>query len=154
MKSLCDDSQNDDSLSDNLEIFIAYTLIDVTNSGITSISFSETKEYNQAQNLNIFLQSISLRTQPILINVTKKLDQDLTNYKFGSEYKGNHTVWVIEFATEYFGAWEKDNNNLYYLVEDCNGNVITTSLDETIKLSIDIFNTKNKKYTNLYFMQK
>lgn len=134
-----------------LEFFTAFTLIDVTDSGITDINFSESKEYNQAQNLNTFLQSISLRTQPIIVSVSKRENEDLADYDFGSDYSGTHTLWVIRFASEYKGAWQKDTDPLFYLIEDCNQNVISTGLDDTVIFNADIFETKSVTQKNMYF---
>ena len=50
------------------EFFTVYTLIDVTDTGVTTGSG---KEYKQAQNLSVLLQTIGLRCQPFLSSVMK-----------------------------------------------------------------------------------
>lgn len=146
-------SRSGEHITGDLEFFTVFTLIDLTDSGVTDITLNDTKEYNQAQNLNTFLQSISLRTQPIIVSVSKREAEDLSDYEFGSNYTGSHNLWVVRFASEYKGAWQKDLDPMYYLIQDCNENVITTGLDDTIEFINDLFDTKSVENKNMYFIK-
>ena len=85
-------------LYSDTEFFTVYTLIDVTDSGIITGSG---KEYKQAQNLSVLLQTIGLRCQPFISSVMKLVGQNVSNYEFGTAHSGNHSIWLTKFATEF-----------------------------------------------------
>jgi hypothetical protein len=67
------------------------TLVDITDTGITRVRDNNTKEYHQQQNLNVLLQTISLRTQPLepVVKIYPELSQmsDLeSNFGFGNVF--------------------------------------------------------------------
>lgn len=140
-------------LTGDIEYFTAYTLVDITDSGVTNPNSGDTDGYNQAQNLNVLLQVISLRAQPIVVSITKRETQDMADYSFGSGYTGTQTIWITKFATEYKGAWAGNGNNTYHLDQDCDGVAITTGLDDTATLAENAFNTTDAVNKNLYFMR-
>ncbi len=140
-------------LTGDIEYFTAYTLVDTTDSGITDPNSSNTKGYNQSQNLNVLLQLTGLRAQPIVSSVLKRENQDMADYSFGSAFSGTETIWIVKFATEYKGAWANAGDNTYHLVEDCNGVAVTTGLDDTATLASNSFDTKNATNKNLYFVR-
>ena len=65
-------------LTGSTDYYIVYTLIDITDSGVVSPK-ENSKGFFQAQNLNTFIQSISLRSQPVLSSVEKLDAVDLTD---------------------------------------------------------------------------
>ena len=95
-------------LTGSTDFYTVYTLIDITDSGVVSPKTSASG-YFQAQNLNTFIQSISLRSQPVLSSVQILDSQDISKYEFGTNFTGTHTVWVLKFASETADAWKKDN---------------------------------------------
>src|SRR6056300_1270386 len=118
-------------LTGAIEYFTAYTLVDVTDSGITDPNNPDTAGYNQAQNLNVLLQVISLRAQPIVVSVSKRTAQDMADYSFGSGFTGPQSIWILKFATEYKGAWSTSSSQTYHLEQDCDSVAVTTGLDDT-----------------------
>jgi hypothetical protein len=136
-------------LTGSTDFYIVYTLIDITDSGVVSPKISD-KGYFQAQNLNTFIQSISLRSQPVLSSVTFLDAQDLSNYNFGSNYSGIQDVWVLKFASETADAWKKDSNNVYMLEQDFDKMPIHTILDETANINPEIIDTTSNN-KNTYF---
>lgn len=110
-------------ISRDLEFFIAYTLIDITDTGISFIKNNsdddKKKQFNQAQNLNVFIQAIGLRSQPIVSSVAQVPQQNLATapYNKFSLKTGNHNVWVLKFTTDFKGAWDKNVGDFYYLIE-------------------------------------
>ena len=107
----------------NIEFFSIFSLIDFSDSDMganatpykgdgTKLDLTdvESKPYHQAQNLNILIQSIGFRCQPVMISVNS---QSVTVTSFnnahsvdlGSTYTGTKTLWTIKFATENPGAW-------------------------------------------------
>ena len=140
-------------LTGDIEYFTAYTLVDVTDSGITDPNSPDTKGYNQAQNLNVLLQVIGLRAQPIVCSVSKRTTQDMLDYSFGSTFTGNQTLWLVKFATEYKGAWDNAGNQTYHLDNDCDGVAITGGLDDTVTFGSNTFNTSSATAKKLYFVR-
>ena len=141
-------------LTGDIEYFTAYALGDVTDSGITDPNSADVDGYNQAQNLNVLLQTMSLRTQPIISSVITRTTQAMADYSFGSNHTGNQTIWIVKFATEYKGAWAKNADPLYHLVQDCQGVSITTGIDDTATFALDVFDTDSTSNDmNLYFVR-
>ena len=117
-------------LTGSTDFYTVYTLIDITDSGIVSPKV-DAKGFFQAQNLNTFIQSISLRSQPVLSSVEMLSAENLSNHQFGSNFTGIHNIWVLKFASETRDAWRKDNDNVYLLKQDFDTMPIHITLDET-----------------------
>lgn len=130
---------------DGLVYYTAYTLVDITDSKNTDPRSPDTLGYNQAQNLNVLLQLIGLRAQPIVLSISKYENQDLEGYKFS--HTGKHTVWKLIFQTEYANAWAANGNLTYHLEQDCNGVAVSTDLTETVSIPSKTFVLTD----NLYF---
>ena len=92
-------SRPNEVLTGSTDFYTVYTLIDITDSGVVSPK-SDAKGYYQAQNLNTFIQSVSLRSQPVLSSVEFLDAQNLDDYDFGSDFSGIQDVWILKFASE------------------------------------------------------
>jgi len=136
-------------LTGSTDFYTVYTLIDITDSGVDSPKVNA-KGFFQAQNLNTFIQSISLRSQPVLSSVAKLDAEDVSNYEFGSTFTGLHDIWVLKFASETADAWKKENNSVYMLSEDFNTTPVHDSLDETAIINPVLIDTKTVN-KNTYF---
>lgn len=142
--------QSDIDMSENMQYYEIYTLVDITDTNVTDINKSDTIEYNQAQNLNLLFQIIGLRTQPIHPKIEILENQDLKDYYFSKTYRGkNHKVWKLSFYSEHTDCWKKDDDNLYYLKNDIHSIAIVTGLTETAKIKLNIFDCYKK--VNIYF---
>lgn len=131
--------------------YTAYSLIDLTSTRVTNSKSKDIIGYNQEQNYNVFLQLLGMRSQPIIYTQKILLKQQLSNYEFGSQYTGEHTVWKIDFSTEYEGAWCKGDDMTYHLHYDSHDAPITSGLHETADVGKSI-NTLT--HPNLYFRIK
>ena len=136
-------------LTGSTDFYTVYTLIDITDSGVLSPK-ANAKGFFQAQNLNTFIQSISLRSQPVLSSVEKLDAEDVADHQFGSNFTGLHDVWVLKFASETSDAWNKENNSVYMLNEDFNTTPIHGTLDETAIINPEIIDTSTVN-KNTYF---
>lgn len=133
------------------QLIVAYTLVDITQSNAVHVRDSNTKEYNQMQNLNCLLQTIGLRTQPMDVRVDVLTDEDVSLYEFDESYfHSNATVWKLQFTHSHPFIWSDGENELAALVSDAHGVAITGDLDETIDSRLNIFDTTNN--ANLYFV--
>ena len=126
------------------EFFTVYTLIDVTDSGIITGSG---KEYKQAQNLSVLLQTIGLRCQPFISSVMKLVGQDLSNYEFGTSHAGTHSIWIAKFATEFSSQTSVDA-----LISDIFAVPIFNGLDESASIGTT-FNTTSNIDKNTYIIR-
>ena len=136
-------------LTGSTDFYTVYTLIDITDSGVDSPKVNA-KGFFQAQNLNTFIQSISLRSQPVLSSVTILTAKDLSDYEFGSNFTGLHNIWVLKFASETADAWKKDNDDVYFLKQDFDTMPIHVTLDETVVINPESVDTSTVN-TNTYF---
>lgn len=130
--------------------FTAYTLVDITNSGITR-PFSNILAYNQQQNLNTLIQIIGIRSQPLSPTVTVETSQDLVNYQFGKQYKGLHTVWKMKFGIEHSDVFKHKGDKLHHLYNDPDGIAIVAKLAETVNINTGCIETTDQYNINLYF---
>lgn len=133
------------------ENYTAYTLVDITNTGITDYRSNNTTAYNQKQNLNTIIQLAGLRSQPLSFIVNKFEAQDLAKYHFGKRFTGLHSVWKIDFVVEHSQVYMLDNNAVYFLIQDFDGVAFTPYLDETINFISSTFETINPNSLNIYF---
>jgi hypothetical protein len=131
--------------------YTAFTLVDVTHSNETRSKKNNTFQYYQQQNQNTLIQTIGLRSQPINTVTTRLLTQDVAEYGFGKRYKGLHTVWRIDFSIEHTDVFKFKDNDMYHLINDCDGVAIITKLEETTEIKTKCFETTNKNYINTLF---
>jgi len=131
--------------------YTAFTLVDVTQSDETRSKKNNTFQYYQQQNQNTLIQTIGLRSQPINTVTTRLLTQDVAEYGFGKRYKGLHTVWRIDFSIEHTDVFKFKDNDMYHLINDCDGVAIITKLEETTEIKTKCFETTNKNYINTLF---
>lgn len=128
----------------NIEFFSCYTLVDITDTGVYDPNAGTA--YEQAQNLNSLLQAISLGSQPIMSSVEKVVAADMSDYDFGSDFTGNHNMWVLRFASERVGAITVDS-----LIRDIDGLPVYDDLDETAVFDANVFETGSNDQRNIYF---
>jgi len=128
----------------NIEYFTCYTLVDITDSG--TYDPTSGRFYEQAQNLNVLLQAISLGSQPILSSVEKIVAADISDYEFGNDFSGNHNVWILRFASERVGSITVTS-----LVRDIDGLPVYDDLDETAVFDANVFETNDTDQKNIYF---
>ncbi len=138
-------------INDNIKYYIAYTLIDVSNTEVTDPELFDTLEYNQFQNLNTILQIIGLRTQPIVLDVTLEKSAIIKNFKFGSEFSGKHNVWKIKFSSESNDPWKVETDDCHFLKKDTHGVAFISDLTETAKFKLDVFDSYSTQSKNIYF---
>src|SRR6056297_2448956 len=129
---------------------LAFTLVDITDSGTTRVRDSNTNEYHKQQNLNVLLQTIGLRAQPFDPEVQILENESLDNMGFG-EFFGidPQRVWSLKFQVEHEMAWSDGVDQLALLKQDANGVAITSDLDNTVEFPINAFDTRDN--VNLYF---
>lgn len=135
------------------EKYTAYTLVDITKSNITNYRSNDTHGYNQQQNLNTLIQSIGMRSQPLDITVAVLETQDIAKYSFGSAYSGLHTVWKFDFVVEHNNVFTNNDDDIYFLKQDCNRVAFTPYLDETVNFLNNVFDTNTSEYLNIYFIK-
>lgn len=135
-----------ENVSGNIEYFTCYTLVDITDTGVYDPT--KGKVYEQAQNLNALLQIIGLSSQPVLSSVEKLTAVDLSEFEFGSDFTGDHNVWILRFASERAGTVTIAN-----LVRDVAGMPVYEDLDETAVFEENVFTSTADSQLNVYFME-
>ena len=89
-----------------------YTLYDIPDRGNRSM----------IRNWNTVVQTLSLRTQPIIIDFPKVVQDNIKNYKFGKKYTnlGLVDVWIFTFTAEKLMLYATDNDPIGLLLDDAN----------------------------------
>lgn len=130
----------------NIEYFTCYTLIDISDTGVFNPVAGPA--YEQAQNLNALMQAISLGSQPILASVEKLVAADAADFAFGTDFTGEHNVWILRFASERVGSI-----TISTLVRDIDGLPVYDDLDETATFDASVFETGDEQQKNIYFVR-
>jgi len=122
--------------------------VDITDTGAPHSPY-ESIEYNQYQNLNVLVQTISLRAQPLDIQVICLLDQDTAKYDFGSSITGIHKIWSMDFYSERETAWIEHDDPLGGLLNDIDGQAFNGNLLNTMVFDCHMFKSHdiNKNVT-------
>jgi len=128
-----------------MDHFVCYTLVDITDTKVSDPA--RALPYQQFQNLNTLIQCVGLRAQPFAITVQKKLQQDLQGYAFGTDYQGQHNIWVMTWSTEKLGYVSVHN-----LIGDSEGLPIHTRLEETVFLPTQMLEPRDTVRLNTYFV--
>ena len=126
-----------------IETITAHTLIDI----------SDGKSALQEQNLNTLVQVVSLRANPLQIETTLLGNQDLSQYDFGDDFGGNHNVWKFVFKVEQQDIFTNRNGELGGLEDDVHNCPIINDLMESCKINPAVFDSKNPKTKNIYFIK-
>jgi len=126
-----------------IETITAHTLIDI----------SDGKSALQEQNLNTLIQVVSLRANPLQIETTLLGNQDLSQYDFGDDFGGNHNVWKFVFKVEQQDIFTNRNGELGGLEDDVHNCPIIDDLMESCKINPAVFDSKNPKTKNIYFIK-
>ena len=119
------------------------TIIDITQT--LARRGDDKKLVNQQANYNTMIQTIGLRVNINPETCTSSFG-DVTKLKFGSNFKGTHQYWEFLFDVEY-----EDALDISMLELDFDLVPVITKLDETVKVTNDIFRTKHPKDTNIVF---
>lgn len=113
------------------------TLIDITDAHARK--GDDIVKVNQQQNYLVALQTISLRSNPII----KKSIRETAEINIGS-YTGVHAVWQLIF--EFEGYYDELHQ---LLLEDLNFVPVIANLEETIKLDVVAFITKGNNINTI-----
>ena len=135
----------------DLKFYTGYTLVDITATGVTRYRLEQEHERNQQRNWETVLQTIGLRTQPLLINGPVVTETNLNEgWEFGEYYQGRHKIWAWTFAVEHSDVFLLDNDPLGALVKDFEQIPVIQGLDETARFMLPIFYSHGA-IKNIYF---
>lgn len=123
--------------------FDIYTLADIANTGAKRNQ--DPHAYKQYQNYLTVLQTIGLRVNP-----TVEKDPVIVNDypKFGTAYKGSHTVWKLPIEIEY-----EDALTMEMLINDFDFVPFITGLTESAEFDKCVFRTQDTRLKNIVFIQ-
>ncbi len=125
--------------------FRLLTLIDITNTGARK--GDDYRKQQQQQNYLTAVQTISLRSNPIIHQKPTVKKQSVSNLGFGEDIKGSHCVWTLDFE------FESESHNLDLLIKDFDLVPVISGLDETAKLEPCAFLTNGRSNRNTVFIQ-
>ena len=119
--------------------FIIKTLVDITN---TNAKRENRFEYQQQQNYLTLLQTISLRSNPSIIE-PPTLAKANTHKDF--DIKGNNNIWTMVFDFE-----AANSHSVEMLVGDLDLVPVIANLNETVKLEPSVFFTTNGSINTVF----
>jgi hypothetical protein len=127
-----------------------FTLVDITQTGITHNKPEVEYQRNQQRNWETVLQCLGLRTQPMDILGPKSTTMVIDGDTFGEMYQGKQQVWVWTFNIEREGIWKEGADPLALLHKDFNEVPIIQGLNETARFILPIFYTSGA-IKNIFF---
>ena len=127
-----------------------YTLIDITKTDITKFTPERERMRNKQRNWETVVQILGLRTQILSIKQLTTQSKDLSQYMFGSNYKGKQRVWMFEFDIEFENLYLLDQDPYGALKKDFAQTPIVLGLDETAAPPVALFYTDGP-WNNIYF---
>ena len=135
---------------------ICYTLFNITYTGINARAKQDidniaiwTQKRNTQWNLDTIIQLISLRAQPDVLIFPELIVAD--KKKFGKIFQNekNLKCWRFNFSVEQGSVYDKGDQQLGYLDEDCHNIPMLLIGDENKKLK-SILDTSDE-FRNIYF---
>ena len=130
--------------------FRALSLLDITKTGVSRHKeVDDQKRVAQFANYMTVENCLQLRSNIKILAGPKSKKMDISNLKFGDNYRGEQMVWEFTFEPEIPEAISVKTLN-----EDFNLIPMLTGLDETIKISNGVYITDDEDYTNLLFIKQ
>ena len=131
-----------------LYISVGYTLVDISNTGV--LAADETPRRNQCRNWETLTQVLGLRSQLMLLTSPEVMRLDLSELKFGEDFKGTHLVWIFKFGVEQEGVFGNKYSKYGGLEQDCASVPVIINLNETASLLTPTFCVSGTQ-KNIYF---
>ena len=130
--------------------FKALSLIDITKTGVSRNKDAEDqKAVAQFANYMTVENCLQLRSNIKILTVPKGKIMDISNLKFGDNYRGEQMVWEFTFEPE-----TPEAISVKTLNEDFSLIPMLTGLDETIKITNGVYITDDEDHTNLLFIKQ
>lgn len=127
-----------------------WTLVDITNTGITKYSQKAEFKRNQQRNWETVTQLVSLRSQLISLEYLSATLESVSKFEFGSIYTGKHSVWSFKFTVEHKDVYKLNNDDVGILIADFAQTPIIVNLKETAKFPLPLLYTTGEN-KNIYF---
>ena len=124
-------------MSENIDVYTLYTLVDITPTGVTRGPDSLRRD--QQRNWETVIQAIGLVAQPTEITAVQTSEVPLEWAEFGEFYTGRHTVWTWKFTVEHSMVFARNNNTVARLEELFDQVPVITGLEETARFMLPIF---------------
>lgn len=125
--------------------FRLLTLIDITRTDARR--GDDIRSQKQQQNYLTALQTISLRSNPVVNSRPVVETMNVKDLGFGKAFKGEHRVWKLNFD------FESESHSLELLKKDFDLVPVITELDETVKLKNSAFLTNGNDERNIIFLK-
>ena len=130
--------------------FKALSLIDITKTGVSRNKEAEDqKAVAQFANYMTVENCLQLRSNIKILTGPKSKKMDISNLKFGDNYRGEQMVWEFTFEPE-----TPEAISVKTLNEDFSLIPMLTGLDETIKITNGVYITDDEDHTNLLFIKQ
>jgi hypothetical protein len=135
----------------DLQFYTGYTLVDITATGVTRYRPEQEFERNQQRNWETVLQTIGLKTQPMMIEGPVAIESNLDDgWEFGEYYQGRHKIWAWTFAVETADVFMLNDNPIGGLELDFEQVPVVQGLNETARFMLPIF-LPHGAIKNIYF---
>ena len=118
---------------------------------VTLVDITENGNKEQLSNLNTVHQVLQLRSQPFFDKRIQTFPADITTFQFGSKFKGEHQVWILQFNIDQPEVYKLDNDPIGLLKQDFDAIPVNVTLEETALFKDQCFKTSDTEHCNIVF---
>jgi len=122
-----------------------FTLVDITPTGVRRVNQANTIEYHQQQNLNMILQTVAMKTQPLDYRIEIFESSELAKHEFGDKYT-EERVWNLIFDVDHEDVFADENDKLALLKRALDGVAFTSDLNETAEFDVCVYSEENIRF--------
>jgi len=128
-------------MDNGIEVFIGYSLVDITATGVIRGGIDKDTERNQQRNWETVVQCLGLRTQPTILQLPEvTLIENHGLHDYGEFYHNQpQKIWSWVWTVEKTGIYDLHDKPLGGLLQDLEQVPIVTGLSETAKFLLPIF---------------
>ena len=135
----------------DLQFYTGYSLVDITATGVTRYRADQEFERDQQRNWETVLQTLGLKTQPLMLQDPVCIESNLNDgWEFGETYQRRHRIWCWTFAVEHKDIYLQGNDPMAGLLADFEQVPIISGLNETARFFLPIF-YPHGAIKNIYF---
>ena len=88
---------------------------------------------------------------PELLYRIQSFPADITTFHFGSKFKGEHNVWILQFNIDQPEIYKLDNDPIGLLKQDFDSIPVNVTLEETALFQDQCFKTSDTEHCNIVF---
>ena len=148
-----------------MSTYSIYTLVDITENGLLKEKFPFTAKSgdlihdintltmakNQQANFVTLVQLLQIRGNITWEQSPVRINDNLSNWRFGRAYEGKHNIWTFSWQVEQQEVYGFNNDPVRNLTQDFDQVPVVNFCKETVTFPASAFITQDNNIINTYF---